>query len=308
MKAKVIVNPAAKSGASGRHWPQVEARLGAALGEFDVAFTTAPGHATDIARGALGQGCDHFIAVGGDGTVNEVMNGIMHDGALIEPDTMLCPIPAGTANELCRALGLLSDAEAPYRAIVNGNPRRMDVCRVTCGGLDGGTVHRGAYLIVSFGSAAEISHRTSTSRYIKKLGGEISYYLVTIIVTLAYKPKQLRIVIDDHFDDSIPVHSGLCCNTENGGGGMKLAPGASYDDGVLDLVVFGDMKPTDFLLQKPSWLFEGRHVRHPGVRILRGTKFTVEGDTSVLVDADGETIGRLPLAIEVVPNALNVKN
>lgn len=307
MRAKVIVNPAAKSGRCGRNWPDVEARLGAALGEFDVAFTSAPGHATEIARNAVGQGYDHFVAVGGDGTVNEVMNGMMHDGTLIEPDAVLCPIPAGTANELCRALGLLADPDAPYRAIVDGNPRRMDVCRVTCGGLDGGTLHRSAYLIVSFGSAAEISYRTSTSRFVKKLGGEVSYYLVTILVTLSYKPKQLRIAIDDDFDDRIPVHSGLCCNTENGGGGMKLAPGAAYDDGVLDLVVFGDMKPTDFLLQKPSWLFEGRHVRHPGVRVLRGRKFTAEGDSSVLVDADGETIGRLPLTVEVVPKALNVK-
>ena len=116
------------------------------------------------------------------------------------------------------------------------------------------------------------------------------------------------VLLHDGFDAEFPVFTGLCCNTENSGGGMKLAPGARFDDGVLDLVVFGDMKRHEILLKPPSWLFEGHHVDHPKVQVLRGRKFTAQGDPAMLVDADGETIGRLPVTIDVLPTTLNVKH
>ncbi len=307
MKAKVIVNPMAKKGGAGRSWPEIEQRLRQSIGDFDVSFTTEIGAASGIAREAIGQGYDHLVAVGGDGTVNEVLNGVMANDALINPDTVLCPIPAGTANELCRALGLLDQPEAPYRAIAQGRPRRIDLCKATCPGLDGATRVTYASISIIFGSGAEISHRTSRSRYLKKLGGQFSYYMVTLLVTLTYQAQMLRLTVDDGFDETNLVYTGLCCNTEASGGGMKLAPGALFDDGVLDLVVFGDMKRHEILLKPPSWLFEGHHVEHPKVQVLRGTKFTAQGDPAMLVDADGETIGRLPVTIEVLPAALNVK-
>ena len=260
------------------------------------------------AREAIGQGYDHLVAVGGDGTVNEVLNGAMENDALSNPDTVICPIPAGTANELCRALGLLDHGDAPYRAISHGRGRRIDLCKATCPGLDGTTRTRYASLSIIFGSGAEISYRTSRSRYLKKLGGRFSYYMVTLLVTLTYRSRALRVTVDDGFDEEFLVFTGLCCNTENSGGGMKLAPGARFDDGVLDLVVFGDMKRHEILLKPPSWLFEGRHVEHPKVQVLRGRRITAQGDPDVLVDADGETIGRLPVTIDVLPTTLNVKH
>ena len=308
MKAVVIVNPMAKKGGVGRDWPAIEDRLRQAIGAFDARFTPAAGAATDIAREALAQGADHLIVVGGDGTVNEVLNGAMANDVLLNPDLVICPIPVGTGNDLCRALGLLEPADAPYRAITEGSRRRIDVCKVTCTGLDGGASLRYAFAVASFGSAAEISYRTSTSRYLKKLGGAFSYYMVMLLVTLTYRARTVRLTVDDGFDEELLVYTGLCCNTETGGGGMKLAPGAEIDDGVLDLVVFGDMKRREVLLKPPSWLFEGHHVKHPKVRVLRGRKFTAEGDPAMLVDADGETVGRLPVQIEVLAATLNVKH
>ncbi len=308
MKTKVIVNPTARKGGAGRRWPEIEQRLRQSIGDFETSFTTGIGAATDIARDAVGQGYDHLVAVGGDGTVNEVVNGAMENDVLLNPDTVICPIPAGTANELCRALGLLDQPEAPYRAISHGRPRRIDLCKATCPGLDGTVRARYASISIIFGSGAEISHRSSRSRYLKKLGGQFSYYMVTLLVTLTYQARMLRLTVDDRFDEEFLIYTGLCCNTENSGGGMKLAPGARFDDGVLDLVVFGDMKRHEILLKPPSWLFEGHHVEHPKVQVLRGAKFTAQGDPAMLVDADGETIGRLPVTIEVLPATLNVKH
>jgi YegS/Rv2252/BmrU family lipid kinase len=307
MRVKVIANPAAKMGGAGRAWPEIAAKLTAAVGGFDVSHTTAPGEATQIARAAVAEGYDHVVAVGGDGTVNEVVNGLMRDDAVANPAITLCPVPAGTANELCRGLGILAGDRA-FRAIAEGSRVRIDLGRVQCAGLDGGSPRtRYVFVAASFGSAAEISWRTSTSRYIKRLGGELSYYLVTLIVVLSYKPTLLHVTVDDHYDATIPVHSALGCNTEHTGGGMRLAPGARLDDGLLDLVLFKDMRARDLLLKPPSWLFQGRHVEHPEVEIVRGRVFRVDGDPKVMVDADGETIGRLPLSLEVLPAALPVK-
>ncbi len=306
MRIKVIVNPAARKGRSGENWPARAAKLEAAVGEHDVAFTNAPRHATELARQAVADGYDTVVAVGGDGTVNEVLNGLLDGDAMAHPDLTLCPLPAGTANELARALGIL-EGDRAIDAIANGNRAHIDMGRVRCTGFDGKPRTHHVFIAGSVGSAAEISYRTNNSRIIKKLGAELSYYIVTLLVTLRYKPTPLTVRVDDHFDATIPVHSGLGCITETTGGGMKIAPGAKIDDGLLDLVLFKDVRPKDLLLKPPSWLFEGHHVTHPEVELIQGRHIEVDGPAKIMVDADGETIGRLPLVMDVLPGALPVK-
>ena len=121
-KVAVIVNPAAHKGGAANAWPAIQAELAARLGSFEPLFTEAPGHATSLAREALSQGARRFVAVGGDGTANETLNGLLEaSGRLSAPDAVLCPVPAGTANELCRALGHLEDPTRAYRR--GGGPR-----------------------------------------------------------------------------------------------------------------------------------------------------------------------------------------
>lgn len=226
---------------------------------------------------------------------------------MANPQSALCAIPAGTANELCRGIGLLGDPEAPYRAIGQGTPRSIDMVRIECQGLQGGNVLRYGYQATSFGTAATISYKTSASKYIKKLGGQFSYYYVTLIETLRAKYLQFSIAIDDAPPIETRALTGLICNLEYGGGGMRLAPGARNDDGALDLIMFNEIPRTQVLLQKPSWLFEGRHVEHKDVSRHGGKIFRVTSPADVLVDADGEAIGRLPLAVRILPGALTVR-
>src|SRR5690242_18992057 len=150
MRAAVISNPAAHKGGAAKHWPTIEADLSARLGPFKPHVTQAPGHATALARALLSEGARRFIAVGGDGTVNEVLNGLLDaSGRPVASDTVLCPIPAGTANELCRALGHLADPSLAYAAAASDATRPIDLTRVRCTGLDGRLVERFGYLIVS---------------------------------------------------------------------------------------------------------------------------------------------------------------
>lgn len=303
--ALVVVNPAARRGGAGRGWPKLEARIRRYLPEAAVVFTECPGDATRLVRAGLDRGVDHVVAVGGDGTVNEALNGFVA-GDVAAAGVTLSPIPAGTANELCRALGLLRDDEAAFRALAGRERRVIDMIRVDCAGLDGRPVRRYGYLTASFGAAAEISFRTSASRFLKKLGGRFSYFAVTIMVTLTYQHRQVRLAVDDGSAETLTLYAGLCCNAPNGGGGMILAPMAKMDDGTLDLVTFGDIARSDILLQKPSWLFEGRHIEHPKVSVRHGRRFHVEADAETLVDLDGETVGRLPATVTVLPRALPV--
>jgi diacylglycerol kinase (ATP) len=307
MRARVFVNPAARKGGAARRWPEIRSRLEARLGQVDAVFSEEPGHMTALARQAADDGVHRFIAVGGDGTVNETLNGMLDgDGRLLAPDSVLCPIPAGTANELSRALGHLDAPDLAFDAVLCRSTRQLDLTVNDVQGLDGRPTRRFGYLISSFGSAATISHRTSTSRVLKRLGGRFSYFAVTLIVTLTYRHRVVRMSFDDGREEIRTVYTGLCCNTENGGGGMRLAPGARPDDGRLDYVEFGAISRFDILRQKPSWLYQGRHVEHPQVRRVTARRLRFESDADTLVDVDGETVGRLPLDVGLVPGGFRV--
>jgi diacylglycerol kinase (ATP) len=246
------------------------------------------------------------VAVGGDGTVNETLNGLLdRSGRLIEPDAVLCPVPAGTANELSRALGHLAIAGSAFDAAASPRTQAIDLMRVRCTGLDGRPVDRFGYLIVALGLAATISHRTSQSRWLKKLG-EIAYLLMTPGVTLTYRQRDIAVEIDGVPAGTRRLFTAMVGNTENGGGGMKLLPGARFDDGVLDLIDVGGVSRLEVLTKILPKLYSGAHVHHPKVQTARGTSFRFDSGVKTLVDLDGEMVGRLPLEVTVLPQAFRV--
>ncbi len=214
-------------------------------------------------------------------------------------------MPAGTANELCRALGHLADAGRAFDAAASPRTQAIDLMRVRCEGLDGRPVDRFGYLIVALGLAATISHRTSQSRWLKKLG-EIAYFLMTPPVTLTYRQREVSIEVDGVQAGTRRLFTAMIGNTENGGGGMKLLPGARFDDGVLDLIEMGDVSRLGVLLGILPKLYSGNHVHHPKVRTARGASFRCSSDVETLVDLDGEMVGRLPLEVTVLPQAFRV--
>ncbi len=302
----VIVNPTAHKGGAARAWPRIQGELTRRLGAFEPKFTKAPGHATELARQALSEGARRLVAVGGDGTVNETLNGMLDpEGRLLAADAVLCPVPAGTANELCRALGHLADPQAPFEAAASAATRSIDLLHVCCQGLNGKPVERFGYLIVSLGGVATISYRTSQSRWLKKLGG-IAYLLMTPPVTLGYRNRDVAITIDGVAQGTRPIFTALVANTENGGGGMRLMPGAKFDDGVLDLIEMGDIAPLAMLTQVLPKVYSGAHIHHPKMRLARGRSFRFESAVETLVDLDGETVGRLPLEVSVIPRGFSV--
>lgn len=307
MTPKVIINPAAGQGFAGKAWPGIEARLRAALGEIDVAVTGQAGDETALARQALAEGYNHFIAVGGDGTMNGVLNGIMDDhGAMAHDALALSVIPAGTSNEMARALGVHDDIAGAIKAIASGRKQHIDLLQADCSGLDGRPHRHYGVLSIAWGGVAEVTYRTNNAGLLKKLGGRFSYYINALMVALTYPKRRGDLSIDDRRMPDLLHYSGLICNLEILGGGMRLAPGADPTDGIANLVLFKDIARRDIILQKPSWLFEGHHIEHPEIDYIPGRDFSVTGAPEARIDADGETIGYLPLKVRTLKGALKV--
>lgn len=306
MRTKVIVNPTAAKGRMARRWPWYRARLEAVLGPLDVAFTGRAGDATRWASEAARSGVERFVVLGGDGSVNEVLNGMLSSGVDASSLT-LSPMPAGTGNDSCRGIGVPLDPAQAIAALAIRRTRPLDVMRVELSGLDGAPVTRHGLILVSFGAPAAISRDASASRWMKRLG-RIAYYLATPAVVLRYAQRATRIAIDDAPAEERALFGGMIAGLPNGGGGMKLVPPARPDDGLLDMVELGRIGRVEALLKLMPKLYDGGHMAHPSVSLRQGMRSVrlESGDAETLVDVDGETIGRLPATVTVRPNAIRV--
>ena len=306
MRTKVIVNPMAAKGRMRHRWPWYRARLEAVLGPLDASFTLRPGDATRWASAAARSGFERFVVLGGDGSVNETLNGMLASG--IDASTLtLSPMPAGTGNDSCRGLGVPLDPAEAIDALANRRTRLVDAMRVELLGLDGAPRTRHGLILVSFGAPATISRNASASRWMKRLG-RIAYYLATPQVVLRYAMRATRIAIDDAPAEERALFGGMIAGLPNGGGGMRLVPPARPDDGLLDMVELGQIDRFEALFKLMPKLYDGGHMAHPSVSLRQGMRSVrlESGEAETLVDIDGETIGRLPATVTVVPNAIRV--
>jgi len=306
MRTKVIVNPMAAKGRMAGRWPWYRARLEAVLGPLDASFTLRAGDATRWASAASRAGVERFVVLGGDGSVNEVLNGMLASG--VDASTLtLSPMPAGTGNDSCRGLGVPLDPAEAIDALASRRTRLIDLMRIELRSLDGAPLTRHGLILVSFGAPATISRNASASRWMKRLGS-IAYYLATPPVVLRYAMRPTRIAIDDSAEEERVLFGGMIAGLPNGGGGMKLVPPARIDDGQLDMVELGRIGRVEALLKLMPKLYDGGHMAHPSVSLRQGMRKVRldSGDAETLVDVDGETIGRLPATVTVLPNAIRV--
>jgi len=303
MKTVVIANPRAANGKVGRHWPDYRHALRDACGEVEERMTGSPGEATLLTRQALQEGCERVVAVGGDGTVNEVVNGFFDEsGDMFSPDAELLYISAGTGGDFARSIGMRGAKLSEDLARVQ--PRPIDVGRATYLAHDGRKVTRFFVNVLSFGSSGVIVDRVNHST--KVLGGKVTFLLGTIRGMMAYTNQRIRLTVDDHYDDELVVNTVAIGNGRFFGGSMMVTPHALLDDGMMDVVVLGNIGVGDFVRHSGK-LYKGEHLRLRDVFELRGAKvraLPLGGD--VLIDLDGEQPGRLPLEVETLPRALKV--
>jgi YegS/Rv2252/BmrU family lipid kinase len=310
MRAVVIANPASSGGKVGRNWKTIEQTLVRHLGPVDVQHTQSLGHATRLTRDALRSATDLIVAVGGDGTFSEVVDGFFDDTAPIRPSAALGLIPFGTGGDFRRTAGIPNQLEAAVQHLRDHEPRWIDVGRLQYVDHDGHTRLRHFLNITSFGLGGLVDSIVNQSS--KALGGKVAFYLGTVRALLKYRHQAVRIRLDDAEPREQRILTVAVANGRFFGGGMQIAPEAVIDDGMFDVIELGDFGLMDFVL-KSGQVRAGTHLQMEQVRHRRARRVTAEAVDAandggpVLLDVDGEQPGRLPATFEVVPKSLRLQ-
>jgi diacylglycerol kinase (ATP) len=297
---KLIVNPVAANGAVGRNWKRVCDFLQAEGARFDAILTEEPGHATRLARQALDDGYRNIVAVGGDGTVNEVLNGLVEEGT-VDPEVTLGIIPCGTGADFSRTVDIPRDYAGACRHLLCRESRPIDLGRITCL-CEGREVERYFINVAGLGFDGETAELANRSP--KVLGGTITYLACLFTSLVTYRNKNVELSFDgQHLRGRL--NSVIVCNGRYLGGGMFVAPGASLDDGIFDVVILGNLNKLEFVVNVPR-VYKGTHLTHPKVSLFHAKEVHVEAQERMFLQAEGEVIGEAPATFQIIPRALKV--
>nr|MBA2380017.1 diacylglycerol kinase family lipid kinase [Blastocatellia bacterium] len=287
----IIVNPRSAAGGTRDKWSGVAADLRAHYGAFSVAFTKGPGDAIDIARTAAEAGRKFVIACGGDGTINEVANGILLSGTGCEMGIF----PSGTGGDFRRTLGLPTSPREIARCLKEGRTRSIDVGKVTFIDHDGNEATRFFLNVTSFGLAASIIERVKGSTSlnwlpIDSVRGRASYALSTLQEVAGLDRTMARVSIDGGEEKPLATVNFCIANARYFGGGMMIAPDAKLADGYLDVVNVGDINTAKIILNSYT-LYRGTHINLPEVKSKLARRITARpmNDADVIhIEIDGE--------------------
>jgi YegS/Rv2252/BmrU family lipid kinase len=302
----LIVNPASGGGRTGRQFDRIAAAVKDSHGDFQAVFTTRQGEAVDIAREAARGGERMVVAVGGDGTASEVVDGLAGAGPVVEPEVLFGCIPHGTGGDLRRSLGWPGTPEEAARALAVGVTVTCDVGMVEYTATDGTTRRRHFVNVSSFGVSGRVVRELAKGGRLG--GGKLTYTLASARALLGYRDQPVRWRVDggDWVEDRVTAIA--VCNGRYFGAGMMVSPTARMDDGWLDVTVWKGLGFSDFLTKR-RMLYDGSHVKLPNTRCLRARVVEAEPleGAEVLLDVDGEQPGRLPARWSLLPGSLRVR-
>lgn len=300
MSRVFLVNPASANGSTGRRWPELAQRA-AALGlDGETLLSERPGHLTELAAQAVAGGATAIVAVGGDGTVHEVVDGLARtDGS---DRVELGVIPFGTGRDFARSLRIprrLDDALAVARS---GRVRTVDLGRAT---YTTGTGEAVAYFANFAGAGISGAIADRANRTTKAFGGRLSFIWATLAVFSRWQPTEMTVEIDGDRRQVLLLEA-LAMNGDYTAGGMWVAPEASLEDGTFDVVLIGDFSKAEFTTTFPK-IYRGTHVSHAKVEIVRARELRVDARSPLPIVLDGEQPGTTPVRFEIVPAALRVR-
>jgi YegS/Rv2252/BmrU family lipid kinase len=299
-----IVNPIAGSGRAHGLVPRIEAWLAEGGIEARLLETREAGHAERLAAAATDLGHDRVIAVGGDGTIQEVINGLLASGVGTDGGPpALGLIPAGRGNDLARSVDLPIDPMACLPIALGETTRPFDVGSARS--ADGRQRHFGAAGGVGFDAAVAYTMAVHRRFWMR---GEAGYFLGTLNELRRYRNSELRVTLIGDGADRVVSQRFLFVAFANGpyyGGGMQICPDAETDDGWLDVCLVGDLSRLAALRELPG-IYQAKHLRNPKVEIVHARTVRIEGDTSTRVHLDGEPFGSVPVEISLLPGAIGV--
>ena len=300
LHAKIIVNPVAGAGRTRRVWPQIMGLFKGNGLRFDYSLTEARGHAIELASEAARNGYDMVVSVGGDGTINEVVNGLYASGNI--KGNTLGIISTGTGSDYIRTVGVPRRYDEACKRLLETKRRTVDLGIVEYS--DNGRQRERLFVnFAGFGFDAEIVRRTT--QQFKALGSLPSYLMGLLTTLVSYRNKDISLKVDGETIEK-RVCAVIMNNGKYGGGGMCAAPGADLADGLLDVLIIGDMSKPDLLASLPR-IYKGTHLTHRKVMLKKAREVEVSCRKGRMqLQADGELLGEVPARFRVLPSALNV--
>ena len=238
------------------------------------------------------------MIVGGDGSVNEVVNGVVGAGSV-----ELAVIPRGTGWDFVRTFDIPRDLDRAIDIALNGTVREIDAGSVTYRTWAGDEAQSYFANVGSAGISGAIAQRANESS--KKLGGKVSYYWATLAVFIRWQTGEMRVTVGDEARTGRMIDA-MICNGRFLGGGMMMCPDARPNDGLFDVLLIGDVTKRDLAFVLPK-TYKGKHLPHPRLELLRGRVVTVDADEPLPIELDGEQPGTTPARFEVVPRALRLR-
>lgn len=299
--ALFIVNPAAGHGRGGARWEKGRRLAESLWPGFQTAVTERPGHGRELARAAVLEGIELVVAVGGDGTLGEVV-----DGYLAAPETsrrraVVATFPAGSGCDFARHMGVPREPEAWAAAMAAGKRTRLDAALATFRASGGAPRARHFLNVAALGLAGDVA--LGVEKRGKALGGTLTYLLEGLIAVANARPKRMRLVVDGVEEAAAEYQFVAAANTSTVGGGMKVAPEADAQDGLLDVLTVGALSRGELLKLMPS-IYSGGHVGAPGVVLRRARRLEIHSDEDLPLNIDGDLDGRAPAVFEIQPKVL----
>jgi YegS/Rv2252/BmrU family lipid kinase len=301
----LILNPAAGGGRAGRSMqaliPEIEKRFGA---DYTLHVTHAPSDATRIAREVSAAGARLIVAAGGDGTVQEVVNGMLRGRVPVNPSCTLGILDFGTGRGLAQTLVLPVSYLEQLDLIVHTAALPVDVGLVSFLNTDGKHCSRFFVSECQIGIGSAVAERVHSGY--KLLGGRTGFGMVAMVQSICYRANIIKLQLDDQVPVAEKLIGLVIGNGSYCAGGMRLTPSARPDDGYLDVLCIHEMSVPSRLLNFPK-IYSGRHIHSKHFTICQSRKIRLASYETLQIEADGELLGRLPCEVEILPAILKIK-
>lgn len=271
---------------------------------IDCGYTTGPGEGAELARQAMQAGYTRIIAVGGDGTVNEVVNGLLLDDKVISNDVELAVLGNGTGSDFVRTYQKSFDIEALIASLRYEKTAKIDIGKASF--IDAAGERQTRYFInaANLGIGAEAVSRVNARS--KFFGSKITYFTGALEAVFAHKNMNASLKADGSVIRQGAMCGMMICNGRYIGGGMKVAPAADMADGLFDVVVIKDISRATLLKRFPL-IYSGKHITLPEIEFYRCRKLEIQTSAQLPLETDGEIIGQNPVEFEIIPGCINLR-
>ncbi len=299
----VLVNPNAGKRKGEKDWHEIAAQLATAGIKYKYVFTEHRGHAVLLTREYIENGYRNIIVVGGDGTLNEVVNGIFMQDKIATNEITLAMIPVGTGNDWCRMFHIPGDYKQAIGLINKHKIFVQDTGAIKYISKEGSEKTRYFINMAGMGFDALVAKKTNKQKELGK-SNPLSYVVNIFSSLFSYTYTRVTILLDKEkiTSDIFSMSVGIC---QYNGGGMKQAPGALPDDGLFDLTIIkpiGKFK----IIRNIIKLFDGSFTQMPEVSTYRSTKIIIHSEPKMYMEADGESLGHTPFVFNILTQSLNI--